>query len=663
MRKAPHAGLAFSWLLLACGERAAAPPPAAPAAASAPERIVLVTIDTLRADHVGCYGARDAGTKTLDALAAEGVRFEVAIAPAPLTLPSHATLLTGLDPPEHGVRHNAHFRLRDEVPTLAEALRAEGFATAAFVSAFVLERGFGLARGFEVYDDALGVFAPGNELPGMAARSADRTVAAALAWLEQAPARFFLWLHLYDPHADYAPPEPFRSLFAGRAYQGEIAFADAELGKLLARVGERWPDAGTLVVATSDHGESLGEHGEPTHSLGVYEATQRVPLLMRGPGLPRGRAVAGVARLADVAPTILALAGLAALPGARGASLLPLVEGTEVAPRVAWVETLATQLDFGWSPMLGVRSATHKYVRAPRPELYDLARDPGEQRNRAAEEPALVAELDALVSKRAGSAAVVPNRFLAGEERARLEALGYVSEARAGTTPLGVVGGSDPKDERALLAPLFEAMTLLGNERAAEALAKLEALGPRGYDVELLRARAALAAGDTTLARRTAARAHALAPGPDPLVVLGRAAEAEGRDDAARAAFEQALALDAGHAAARVGLARLAERTGRRDEAQSGYEAALARGDAEAAWRLAALALEDGDLRRARELLALLPPRELRRAHVAARLARAEQQAGRSELARTRVAGALRAHPDDAELRKLAAELDAAPPR
>jgi len=628
------------------------------------ERVVLVTIDTLRADRVGCYGAVGTETHTLDALAARGVRFETAIAPAPITLPSHATLLTGLEPPQHGVRHNGQFRLREEVPTLAEAMRAGGFATAAFVSAFVLDARFGLARGFDVYDDRLGLDAGRHLVVGVEARSADRTVDAALAWLDGAPDRFLLWVHLYDPHSSYDPPEPFASRFRGRPYEGEIAFADAELGRLLAGVTERFGERGTLIVATSDHGESLGEHGEPTHTLGIYDATQRVPLILAGPGLPRaGMVQDALARLSDVTPTLLALAGLPALPGAAGESLLPLVAGAPSAERVAFLETLATQLDFGWSPLFGVRTSTQKYVRAPRPELYDLVVDPHELVNRADAEPSRVAELDALLSQRMGATAASSSYTLAPEERARLEALGYVSHVEATpATSLDQVGGPDPKDEMPKLAPLFEAMALLDRDRPQEALARLAAFDSLGPDLELLRARAALGAGELVLARHAAERAFALAAQPEALVLAGRVAEAEGSAERASVAYEQALALDAENAPAAVGLARLAEAAGRRDEARRGYEAvrAFAIPDAEAFWRLAALDIEAGRFDAARAALAVLPQAEVRKPEAAARLARAERAAGREELARTRVEGALRAYPGSEELQRLAEELDVA---
>ncbi len=251
-----------------------------------PERIVLVTVDTLRADHVGAYGAAQARTPTFDAVAAQGVRFETAISPVPLTLPTHASILTGRTPPAHGVRHNSVFKLADGIPTLAERMRDAGFATAAFVAAFVLDRQFGLGRGFETYDDQMAGHPSGGSSISYAERPADAVIDAALGWLAGAPDRFFLWVHLYDPHAEYAPPLGFAAAFPRSPYDGEIAFADAQLGRLVAEIDRRWDPARTLLVFTSDHGESLGEHGEPTHGYTLYDATQRVPLLMRGPGLP-----------------------------------------------------------------------------------------------------------------------------------------------------------------------------------------------------------------------------------------------------------------------------------------------------------------------------------------------------------------------------------------
>ena len=245
------------------------------------ERVVLVTIDTLRADHVGSYGGSQP-TPTLDAIAEEGARFATAIAPTPLTLPSHTSLLTGLDPPRHGVRNNSTFRLPDDVPTLGERMREAGFATAAFVGAVVLDRQFGLARGFDTYDDRMSArLAAGGD--GFSERTADRVIDAALAWLDAAPPRFFVWVHLYDPHADYAPPPSFRARFPNALYDGEIAFADRELGRFAGRVRDLGLADRTLVVVVGDHGESLGDHGEEAHGLLLYGSSMRVPLIFCGP--------------------------------------------------------------------------------------------------------------------------------------------------------------------------------------------------------------------------------------------------------------------------------------------------------------------------------------------------------------------------------------------
>jgi choline-sulfatase len=623
------------------------------------DRIVLVSIDTLRADRVGCYGAEDAETPALDALAAEGVRFETAISPAPLTLPSHATLLTGLDPPQHGVRHNGLFRLPADVVPLAEHVRASGFATAAFVSAFVLDGRFGLDRGFDLYDDELGMLSA--TAAAVSSRRGDRTVDAVMAWLAQAPERFFLWVHLYDPHAPYAAPEPFASRFAGRAYDGEVAFADAQVGRLRAALAERW-GGGTLWWVTSDHGENLGAHDEPTHSYAVYDATQRVPLIVAGPGLPRGGVVTGVAALADVAPTLLELAGLPPLPGARGASLAAALRTGGESPReTAWVETLATQLDMGWSPLLGVRSAREKYVRAPEPELYDLADDPDELENLAAARPERVAELDRRVEELAAGRPVVPSFRPDAEERAQLEALGYLhgaAEVRADPS-LGRVGGPDPKREMKTQPHLDTLLALISERRGPEALAVYDRIRTPGFSVRMIGANAALLAGDFERAEREARAALAVAELPEPWVVIAKVQLQNGSPAEAKRSLDRALALDPEKSSTWLGLGFLAESDGRVDEALQLYERARSMPNVapEALWRVAALKLEAGQREEARALLARVPQAELRLPEAAARLARAERAAGRPELARTRVDGALRDYPNDPELWLLKAEL------
>ncbi|MEN8161551.1 MAG: sulfatase-like hydrolase/transferase, partial [Myxococcota bacterium] len=630
MRRAPGRPLVWlaGLLVLAAGGCGAE----RPAASGGDEvaRIVLVSIDTLRADHLGCYGAEDAETPNIDALAAGGVRFETAISPTPITLPSHASLLTGRDPPGHGVRNNGVFRLADDVPTVTEPLAAAGFATAAFVSAFVLDERFGLARGFDVYDAELGMMKR-SRTHAVPERRGDHTVDAALAWLEDAPDRFFLWVHLYDPHADYEPPEPFSQRFATKPYAGEVAFADAQVGRLRAAIGERWPE-GTLWWLTSDHGESLGEHDERTHTLGVYESTQHVPLIVAGPGVPHGAVHSDVVALADVAPTMLEQAGLVPLPGAQGTSLVAtLRDGAPSGRRAAWVETLSTQLDMGLSPLLGVRTAEHKYIRAPEPELYELRSDHGELDDRAAREPALVAELDSLVEERAQGRPVVLSFTPDAEERAQLEALGYVqTEAPAPSeTTLGQVGGIDPKQARAEIQKVDQMMAFLAARRGKDALGVYDELELRGPTLRLFGSAAALQAGEPTRAEQEARAALAMTPNAEAWIALGTAELHLGRLDAARRSFEQAAALEPEKASPHVALGWIDEREGRMDEAQRRYEhvRSLPVPSPEAYWRLAPFALEEGKVAEARTLLAEVAQSELRAPDAAHRLALAERRA------------------------------------
>jgi arylsulfatase A-like enzyme len=519
-----------------CGER--------PARAPAPQRILLVTIDTLRADHVGAYGAERAATRTLDTLAAAGVRFDAAVSPAPLTLPAHASLMTALDPPGHGVRHNGVFRLPASIPTLAERLRESGYATGAVVGSQVLDRRYGLERGFDRYDDQLTDRVTGGS--GWPERRADRVVDAALAMADQLGSRWFLWVHFYDPHMTYDPPAGFASAFSSRPYDGEIAFVDAQLGRLLEGLRARWGEAGLLVVVTSDHGESFGEHGDRTHSYFVYESTQHIPLLFAGAGLPAGRTVAAPVGLVDVAPTVIALVGAQPLPETAGLDLSPLLRGEEGAPANAYFETVAPQLDFGWSPLLGLRAGNHKYIRAPRPELYDLAADPGEQRSLAADRPELVAELDAALEARlrvspAHSAAPLA---LTPEARAALTSLGYLASPADGSAPLGKVGGDDPKDRLSVITQVGQAQVAMAEGRASEALALLRALGDAGPSVAGLRAAAAVNAGEPAAAEHDARVAMQASPGRDDYRgVLVLALDAQGRGEEAVAELRK-LAAD-----------------------------------------------------------------------------------------------------------------------
>ncbi len=462
-------------LLLAAAEVACAPRASRPS-------VLVVTLDTVRADRIGCYGYGPARTPHLDALAAAGVRFTRAYTPAPLTLPAHASLLTGRYPPRHGVLHNGLYRLPDNVPTLAERFRRAGYRTAAFVASTVLNRTYGLARGFERYEDVPTRppslerldFAPGE-------RDARAVTALALDWLQaQGQVPVFLWVHYYDPHAPYLSHGPDPGDRALR-YDREIAYVDEALGLLLQgleRQGAQW-----IVVVAADHGEALGEHGELTHGYFVYEEVMRVPLLVRGPSVPAGRLVDAPASLVDVGPTLLELAGLGELPEADGESLVPLWQ-EPAAPepateRAVYMEARMAYLEYGWSPLFALRRGSWKFIEAPRPELYDLGTDPREARNLYPEPPAsalqgMLAGLRAALQQRgAGESA---RREVSPEELARLRSLGYL---QAGPRPAQApAGGSlpDPKDKLAVFRQLDAATVLAAEGRALEAAAVLESL-------------------------------------------------------------------------------------------------------------------------------------------------------------------------------------------
>ncbi|MGQ0720612.1 MAG: sulfatase, partial [Candidatus Eiseniibacteriota bacterium] len=372
-------------LLSGCGS----PPPQA----FRSDAVLLVTFDTFSVYRAGCYGAPHVRTPELDRLARAGVQVRFAVSPAPLTLPSHATLLTGLDPPQHGVRENGLFVLAAEQVTVPELL-PEDVATGAFVGAFPVASRFGLAQGFDVYDDE---FPPrqGARQRHQPMRRANAVFESAAAWLTGPAAgeRPFAWVHAFDPHYPYEPPIPWGRIageLGGGVYEGEVGYLDRELGRFLRRIGADGTDGRATVILTADHGESLGDHVEITHGLFVYDATQLVPLIAAGPGIS-ARLDLAQRPLADVAPTLLRAYGIAPAAGMPGVPL----QQTVSPGREAYVETKHTELLRGWSPLHGLRTERWKYVRAPRPELYDLVMDPGETANLVDAEPELAARFAA----------------------------------------------------------------------------------------------------------------------------------------------------------------------------------------------------------------------------------------------------------------------------
>jgi tetratricopeptide (TPR) repeat protein len=389
--------------------------------------VLLITIDTLRADALGAYGRAGAGTPWIDRLAQGGVRFEHAHAHNVVTLPSHANLLSGQYPLKHGVRDNSGFRFPPDRPTLASLLKARGYRTAAFVSAFPLDSRFGLEVGFDLYDDRLG----GAETRSaflVPERRGPETVDAALGWLgAQGESRVLSFLHLYEPHFPYQPPEPFATRFAREPYQGEVAAADAALEPILKPILEKGDRGRTLVVVTSDHGEALGDHGEQTHGIFAYEATLRVPLILYAPRLLPPTVVSAPVRHVDVLPTVLDLLGLEPPPQIDGRSLLPLIAGGSPPAAASYFEALSSSLNQGWAPLRGVMDAGLKYVDLPLPELYDIRQDPAESRNLAASRPAELERLRGLLAGLRQSERAVQKSPEDASTLERLRALGYVA--------------------------------------------------------------------------------------------------------------------------------------------------------------------------------------------------------------------------------------------
>lgn len=574
-----------------------APPPPAPPAA--PRHFLLVTIDTLRADRLGAYGYAAARTPTLDALAASGVRFDRAYSTAPITLTAHASLLSGRYPPAHGARHNG-MPVSGTPPTLATALHDAGFATGAFVGAFPLDHRFGLHRGFDVYGDRLPRGAdgrPANERTGQA------VVDEAAAWLaQQSGRRTFAWVHLFEPHAPYGLPGDTRPV--AERYDAEIAEADRQVGRLLAALGPARSE--TLIVLAADHGEAFGEHGEIGHSLFVYDTTLRVPLVLAGPGMAP-RVIDSPVSLVDVAPTVLARLGVVA-PESDGVDLSSALAGGAVPARALYAESFAPRFDFGWSALRAIRADGLKLIAAPRPELYDLAADPGETRDVASERTDAARRLTAQVEQRS-PADLVAAAAPPSDATRRLQALGYLaSAAKPAAGPR-----ADPKDRRELAAqiarvtseevtgaalePALRAIlrsdpgnpqmetrlgfVLAGSNRCAEAERRFTtaiAAGMPSADPYLGLAGCLAARRRTAEALDVLARAEAIEPG-NPVVLANRGVllSDSGRAAEAIPVLEQAVAIDPAFLEARFNLAVALARTGQREAAASAAQALLGR--------------------------------------------------------------------------------------
>ncbi|HUR28716.1 MAG TPA: sulfatase-like hydrolase/transferase, partial [Planctomycetota bacterium] len=526
----------------------------------------------------------------IDRLAARGVRFSQAVSCVPLTTPSHASMLTGLYPPSHGVRTNGEAPLGAERLTLAEILRARGYLTAAFVSAFVLDRRFGLDQGFDVYDDHVARTLSASSFGGVNERRGDATCDAASAWLAQRPKTqpFFAWVHFYDAHDPYAPPSPFDAAFATSAYDGEIAFVDAQVGRLVAALETSGASERTLIALVADHGESLGEHRESTHGRTLYDAVMRVPLIVACPGTPSasGAVVDDVVSTVDLLPSLLDALGVAVPEGLDGTSFLSTPADPE---RCVYIETMMPLLNNGWAPLHGWRSARAKYVQAPRPELFDLQKDPFELDGHIGEDAALAERMSAgLAARRAlwpKDADLLTRRTPASADaQAALVALGY----SGASSPDGSIGVLDPKDMLPTWDLIEQAIRLQGEAQAlhgpegqrklAEALAKVQRAlerSPRDRGALEQQARIFTAQGQLDDAARSLREYVAIRPSSDAYVFLAQLALARRKPAEVEPLVVAALALEPGHGGARIARGDLFASQGKFDEAIAEFEEAL----------------------------------------------------------------------------------------
>jgi len=557
------------WLGTAC---AAIPALAACSRTPPAPCAVLITLDTTRADAIGCFGGRAGVTPRLDALALESVAYTGASTVAPVTLPAHASMMTGLVPPRHTLRDNGLRPLPAGATTVAEIARAGGCETAAFVSAAVLERAWGLAQGFDVYDEPPP--ASGGATAHIEERPSAEVVGAACEWLRDRDASkpYFLWVHLFDPHAPYEPPKRFLDQAGGISYLGEVAAMDHAVGELLDALRRDPAWERTTVVVAADHGESLGQHGEPTHSIFCYRPVIRVPLLVRHAGAARGgERSAETVSVVDVAPTLVEALSLAVPAGLDGFSL---ARGSVPADRGAYFESCVGWLNYGWSPIVGLADARGKLIASPGSELFAPEDDPYEKKDRAPSEPAEVERYRARIAEIASRPALAAESAARIDEatRARIKSLGYAGAGdpeAAMPDPLADTGLPSPKDRVAELAEYYAALQEANSGAIESAIAKLEGIARTNPgNVAALDVLGSLLVKAGRSREAIPVLERILARGParvTTLTGLGRCHESLREFEKALEAYQAALQLKPGGAAETADVARVLEAIGRKE--------------------------------------------------------------------------------------------------
>jgi len=541
--------------------------------------VLLITLDTTRADRLGCYGHPRARTPNLDGLAAAGVRFENVYSQVPLTTPSHCSILTGTYPLYHQVHNNGTYALPAEVTTLAEVLKGRGFQTAAFVGSFTVDSRLGLGQGFDVYDDKLAegqAFKPLN-----AERKAEKVYAAFRRWfdsVEKPP--FFCWVHFYDPHLPYDPPAPYSVDFADSPYDGEISYMDHTVGQVIAALREKGLLSKTLIVLAGDHGEAFGEKVETGHGVFLYDGTLKVPLIFQAEGhLPKGGVIKSRVRLIDIAPSILDLLGLPVPSEIQGTSLLPYLAGREKKDLSTYLETYFPRENYGWSELTGFVDGDWKYIKAPKPELYNLKTDPQETQNVLGQESRnaeLMKERLAETTAKYSSGFTASKRELTPEEQEKLRSLGYVDQTAS--TPSGPL--PDPKDmvDELRMSQKAETLEMEGNyPEASKVYSRILELNPRSpvnyVNLALIQARM----NQFDEAVRILERGIAALPGS--VTLLSRLAHthmAMGRLQKALDAWQAVLVINPDYFDGLLASAWIIDLMGKKEEARGFFEKALA---------------------------------------------------------------------------------------
>lgn len=519
--------------------------------------VLLITVDTVRADHVGCYGDKNIQTPTIDALAADGILYEHAISQVPLTWPSHTAIMTGTYPFQNGVQDFTGEPLDPKFQTLAQAMKRNGYATGAVVSSFVLDRTWGLGRGFDFYDDAFSAKQFETNDLGLVQRRASESVDHALKWLKRVSATgaakpFFLWLHLYDPHSPYDPPPPFAEQYKSHPYDGEIAYADAQLGHLISWLKATGRYQKTLIIFVSDHGESLGEHGEREHGFFLYDATTRVPMIMKLPGsADHGTRVTSAVETLDIAPAILGELEIRDnISKQLQGKPLPLRSGDGDSERAAYSETFYPFSSFGWSPLHSLQNERYEYIEAPKPELYDLQTDPGETHNLAGSQTAVATVMKEALAARMAKKTVEAssadsNAQLSPDAVEKLRALGYMAYKSPVSAAALKSGLSDPKDKIWEFNSILEAaddFQAAKFQNGAALLQQVEQKDPDMYLVPFMLGEAQTRQEQWADAKANLERSLKLNPTFDQaMTALARADHGLGQDDDARHWLNQAI--------------------------------------------------------------------------------------------------------------------------